>query len=93
MREKSKWLEAYRNYRIALKIEDGGRFNDPKFDKAINIAFNGWDRLRAKRSGSILGHMRRKQRVIESGGYWFGFNLNPRTFNCRCVLVPIVLED
>ena len=93
MRSKSKWLEAYRNYRIARKIEDGGRFNDPKFDKAINIAFDGWDRLRMKKTGSILDHMRRKKRVIESGGYWSGFNFNQRTLNCRCVFVPIILED
>lgn len=92
MRTKSKWLEAYRNYRIAQKIEDGGRFHDPKFDKAIDIAFDGWDRLRMKQAGSILGHMRRKQRVIDSGGYWSGFNFNQRTFSCKCVLVPIILE-
>jgi hypothetical protein len=36
-----------------------------------------------------LVDLRRKQRVIESGGYWLGFNSRFSNLNCRCSMVSL----
>lgn len=75
--------------RTAASIEDDARRWAPKFDRPVDIAFGYGDRLRMKAPGHYLGEMRRKRRIIESGGYWIGFKREAAQFNCRCTLVPI----
>lgn len=89
MNTRERWYDTYRMHRVALQIEDGGRYTSPRWDDALSTVFNGHDRLEHKRPGAILGLMRQKQRVIASGGYWMGFGFRRPTYNCRCVVLPI----
>lgn len=83
------WYEAYRMKRATCGVEDGGRFTAPKWDKPLDIAFNGYDQLKGKSPGRYLGLMNLKRNTIRLHGAWFGFGFNAPTYNCRCVVRPI----
>lgn len=89
MKTRQLWKVAYRNARLTVGRADPDlRLWDPRFDSAIDVAFNGANYLGARRPGKYLEMLRRKNAVLARGGYWPGF-LMPAIM-CKCTPVPIM---